>query len=54
MKVLGKDAKIMIKDLPYEERPRERLIKHGAQVLSNVELIAIIIGTGSKEKVPLV
>jgi len=47
---LGKDAKIMIKDLPYEERPRERLIKHGAQVLSNAELIAIIIGTGSKRE----
>ncbi|MFV9567262.1 MULTISPECIES: RadC family protein [Thermoanaerobacter] len=40
----------MIKDLPYEERPRERLIKHGAQVLSNAELIAIIIGTGSKRE----
>jgi DNA repair protein RadC len=45
---LGEGLNIRIKDLPYEERPRERLIKYGAQVLSNAELIAIIIGTGSK------
>ncbi|MGB9678710.1 MAG: RadC family protein [Thermoanaerobacteraceae bacterium] len=40
----------MIKDLPEDERPRERLIKYGADVLSNAELIAIILGTGTKSE----
>lgn len=39
---------LTIKDLPTEERPRERLIKHGAEVLSNSELLAIIIRTGTR------
>ncbi len=36
--------------LPEDERPRERLLNHGAEVLSISELIAIIIGTGTKSK----
>lgn len=36
-----------IKDLPKSERPREKLSKYGVQSLSNAELIAIIIRTGS-------
>jgi DNA repair protein RadC len=39
---------IKIKDLPEEERPRERMIKCGPQALSNTELLAIIIRTGVK------
>lgn len=35
---------------PEEERPRERLLKLGPQNLSNVELLAILIGKGTKEK----
>lgn len=31
-----------------QERPRERLIKHGPKVLSTAELLAIILGTGHK------
>ncbi|NLX61554.1 MAG: DNA repair protein RadC [Tissierellia bacterium] len=38
-----------IKDLPMEERPREKLVKYGVGALSNAELIAIIIRTGYKE-----
>lgn len=38
-----------IKDLPLEERPREKLVKYGVGALSNAELIAIIIRTGYKE-----
>ena len=38
----------MIKDLPKEERPRERLKKYGANNLSNEELLSIILRTGSK------
>lgn len=38
-----------IKDLPLNERPREKLEKYGVETLSNEELIAIIIRTGNKE-----
>lgn len=39
-----------IKELPREERPRERLAKHGAEVLSNAELLAILLRTGTKNE----
>jgi DNA repair protein RadC len=39
-----------IKDIPSEDRPRERLIKYGAESLSNSELLAIIIRTGTKSE----
>ena len=35
-----------IKDLPGNERPRERLVLHGAESLRNAELIAILLRTG--------
>ena len=46
----SKGIKYNIKDLPKEERPRERLIKFGSENLSNAELLAIIIGTGSTKE----
>lgn len=39
---------ISLKDLPVQERPRERLEKNGAGYLSNTELLAIIFGSGVK------
>lgn len=39
-----------IKDLPLSERPYEKLEKYGAESLSNAELLAIIIKTGTKEQ----
>lgn len=35
-----------IKNWPENERPRERLIKHGAESLSDAQLLAIILRTG--------
>jgi DNA repair protein RadC len=35
-----------IKDLPVEERPRERLVRAGEGALSTAELLAIILRTG--------
>ena len=35
-----------IRDLPHNERPRERLINDGAEALKNSELIAILLRTG--------
>ena len=37
-----------VMDLPPEERPRERLARHGAPALSNRELLALLVGTGSR------
>jgi DNA repair protein RadC len=44
------EYKIRIHDLPKDERPRERLIKNGASTLSDSELLAIILRTGSKQE----
>ena len=38
-----------IKDLFRDERPRERLLKNGAESLSNVELLAILLRTGTRK-----
>lgn len=43
-------AHYSIDQLPLEERPRERLMSAGAESLSTAELVAIILGSGSKEK----
>lgn len=37
-----------IQALPEEERPRERLLRFGADSLSLVELLAVILGSGTK------
>lgn len=37
-----------IKDLPKEDRPYERCLEHGPEALSDMELLAIIINSGSK------
>lgn len=39
----------MMKELPSEERPREKLIQYGVGALSNAELLAILISTGTRE-----
>jgi DNA repair protein RadC len=39
---------IRIKDLPDSEKPRERLVEHGADALKSSELIAILLRTGLK------
>ncbi|NFV12684.1 JAB domain-containing protein [Clostridium sporogenes] len=39
-----------IKDLPKNERPQERLIRYGAEALSNSELLAVILRTGTKNQ----
>lgn len=42
--------KIRILDMQKEERPRERLIKFGATALSDSELLAIILRTGTMQE----
>src|SRR5262245_54820430 len=36
-----------IRDMPAQERPRERLRDYGADKLTNAELLAILLRTGS-------
>lgn len=38
-----------MKELPIDERPREKLLKQGASSLSDQELLAIILGKGTKK-----
>ena len=42
--------KLSINQWAEEDRPREKLMKHGAAALSNAELLAILIGSGSQEE----
>src|SRR6186713_312397 len=39
-----------IKDWPDTERPREKLLSHGASTLSDSELMAIFIRNGSRSQ----
>ncbi|MDP3962866.1 MAG: DNA repair protein RadC [bacterium] len=41
---------LKIRDLPLEDQPREKLIKHGPEILSIQELLAVILNTGSKSE----
>ena len=41
---------IMVRDYPKEELPRERFIRYGPESLSNTDLLAILIRTGTKNE----
>lgn len=45
---------MMIRDVNIADRPRERLLRQGAMSLSNQELLAILLRTGTKEESVLV
>jgi DNA repair protein RadC len=36
----------LIADMPMDERPRERMLTHGAKSLSDAELLAVLLGSG--------
>ncbi|HUR82359.1 MAG TPA: DNA repair protein RadC [Thermoanaerobaculia bacterium] len=40
----------MMRDMPRDDRPRERMLTHGARTLSDAELLAVILGTGVEGK----
>lgn len=42
--------RITVKNLPETERPYEKCIKYGAGVLSDAELLAVIIRTGNRKE----
>ncbi len=41
---------VKFKEIPNEEKPRERLVMYGPKYLSNEELLMIILKTGTKNK----
>ncbi len=43
-------AKLTITQLSVDDRPREKMMMHGARALSNAELLAILIGSGNTEE----
>ena len=47
---MSKDSSFTVRDLPRQERPRERLHKFGAEALSAQELLALVIGRGIPKK----
>lgn len=49
----GQSVKEKMNSLPMSERPYEKLLLYGENSLSNSELLAIIIKTGTKEKTAL-
>ena len=46
----SENSKTSIKNWAEDDRPREKMTRHGAEVLSNAELLAIIINNGNKDK----
>jgi DNA repair protein RadC len=42
--------KLTIKDLAFTDRPREKLMIQGKSMMTNAELLAIIIGSGNQEE----
>lgn len=41
---------VIIRELPAQERPRERLLNEGEQALNNRELLAILLGSGAPQQ----
>ena len=39
-----------IRNLPNDEKPREKLLREGKEKLSTMEILAIIIGSGVGKK----
>ncbi|WP_336784518.1 RadC family protein [Paenibacillus sp. MMO-177] len=40
----------LLRNVPHEERPRERMMQYGAEALSHTELLAILLRTGTKRE----
>jgi DNA repair protein RadC len=47
---VNRESSFTVRDLPRQERPRERLQKFGSEALSAQELLALVIGRGISKK----
>jgi len=50
MGVIRQVVKMSIRDWPEGERPREKLLARGSAALSDAELLAVLLGSGSRGK----
>ncbi len=41
---------LRVKDMPDDDKPRERMLRFGPKALSSAELVMIVLGTGSKKE----
>lgn len=46
----GKEYHLKIRDLPNEDKPREKMLTYGVGALSASELMAVLLGNGSKKE----
>lgn len=46
----GKRYHLKVRDLAEEDRPREKMLKHGPPALTTSELLALILNTGTKKE----
>jgi DNA repair protein RadC len=46
----GKKYILRIKDLAEEDKPREKLIKYGPEILSTAELLAVVLNVGTRKE----
>jgi DNA repair protein RadC len=44
------ETTMMLREVPEDERPRERMLRHGAAGMSNAELLAILLRTGTRSE----
>lgn len=47
-RIIARMHELRVKEWPADERPRERLLNGGAHKLSNAELLAVFIGSGTR------
>ncbi|MEI7620847.1 MAG: DNA repair protein RadC [Candidatus Falkowbacteria bacterium] len=50
MSITDRQYVMKVADLPDEEKPREKLIASGPRGLSTTELLAVVLGTGTKKE----
>jgi len=48
--ISNKQYTFTIKDMPIEDKPREKLASHGPRALSVQELVAVVLSTGTKKE----
>ena len=46
----NKPSQFTIRDWSIDDRPREKMLSKGAQQLTNAELLALLIGSGSQNE----
>lgn len=48
--ILKQTYTLTVRDLPQEDKPREKLLAHGPDALTSAELLAVVFGVGTKRE----